>query len=257
MSKFFKMLAKDYMRSIIITLISAAIAVPLVCGLIFVLLTIVNNIDDSNTAMWAAIIAGIAFLLILFGGGAAFLLFVFFGRARRYNAIFEPLGLKGKMFLLNGRQYLGTAKGRQVDIRFYRGPTLDIRVSTTTQARLSIANSDTVSLPLARMFGREPLDLTDPGLSGLTIFAHDEVWALSLLANPEVKALLRQLILSESAFLMRQIHLDPGKLRLFLYRNKGLFKFNVTPDEAKQWLNGLLALARIAETLPPSSQDLA
>jgi hypothetical protein len=158
------------------------------------------------------------------------------------------------MYLLNGRQYLGSVKGRQVDVRFYRGPTLDIRVSTTAQARLSIANSDTVSLPLARMFGREPLDLTDPGLSGLTIFAHDEVWALSLLSNPEVKALLRQMILSESAFLMRQVHLESGKLRLYLYRNRGLFKFNVTPDEAKQWLNGLLALARIAETLPTPPQ---
>jgi hypothetical protein len=255
-SKFFKMLAKDYMRSLIITLISTVIAVPLVCVLIFIPLAIAARAEDSTTAMWVAIASAVIFLLILFGGGAAFLLIVFFRRARRYNAIFEPLGLKGKMFLLNGRQYLGTAKGRQVDVRFYRGPTLDIRVSTTTQARLSIANSDTVSLPLARMFGREPLDLTDPGLSGLTIFAHDEVWALSLLANPEVKALLRQMILSESAFLMRQVHLEPGKLRLYLYRNKGLFKFNVSPNEARQWLNGLLALARIAETLP-DSQDLA
>ena len=254
MSKFFKMLAKDYMRSLIITLISAVIAVPLVCVLIFVPLAIATRAEDSTTAMWVAVISAVIFLLIVFGGGAAMLLFVFLRRAKRYDAIFGPLGLKGKMYMLSGRQYHGSMKGRQVEVYFYRGPTLDMRTSTTAQARLSIANSDTVSLPLARMFGREPLDLTDPGLSGLTIFAHDEVWALSLLANPEVKALLRQLILSESAFLMRQIHLEPGKLRLYLYRNKGLFKFNVTPDEARQWLNGLLALARIAETLPAPPQ---
>jgi hypothetical protein len=125
-----------------------------------------------------------------------------------------------------------------------------MRVDTTAQARLSIANSDAVSLTLARTFGREPLDLNDPDLSGITVFAQDESWATSLLINPEVKALLPQLILGESSFLIRQVHLEPGTLRLFLYRNKGLFKFTITPEQAEQWLNGLLSLARIAETLP-------
>lgn len=250
MSKFLKVLAKDHLRSFIITLISAAIAIPIICALIFVPLVIANNINDPTTSTLVMIIPAVIFFIIISVGPPVVIILVFFRRARKYDTIFGPLGLKGKMYMLSGRQYLGTAKGRQVDVRFYRGPTLDIRVSTTAQARLSIANSDTVSLSLARMFGREPLDLTDPGLSGLTIFARDEVWALSLLANPEVKALLRQLILSESSFLIHQVHLDSGNLRLFLYRNKGLFKFNITPEESKQWLNGLLALARIAETLP-------
>jgi len=47
---------------------------------------------------------------------------------------------------------------------------------------------------------------------------------------------------------MRQVHLEPGKLRL--YRNRELFKFNVTSEQIRQWLDALLSLARIAEGLP-------
>ena len=252
MGKFAKIIAKDYLRSFIITLISAAIAIPLICALIFVPLAIASRTDDTTSALLIMVIPATCFFLILFGGGLGALFFVLRRRANQYDALFTPLGLEGKMYMLSGRQYQGTVGGRQVDVRLYRGPALDMRVDTTAQARISIANSDTVSLTLARTFGREPLELSDPDLDGIAVFAHDEVWAISLLTNPEVKALLPQMILGESSFLMRQIHLEPGKLRLFLYRNKGLFKFTITPEQAEMWLNGLLSLARIAETLPPS-----
>ncbi|MBN1813663.1 MAG: hypothetical protein JXA14_17620 [Anaerolineae bacterium] len=250
MARFAKVMAKDYLRSLIITLISAAIAIPLICVLIFVPLAIASRTDDTASALLIMVIPATCFLLIIFGGGMGTLFFVLRRRARQYDALFTPSGLTGKMYMINGRQYQGTVQGHQVDVRLYRGPALDIRVDTTAQTRLSIANSDAVSLTLARAFGREPLELSDPDLSGITVFAHDEGWAISLLINPEVKALLPRLILSESSFLMRQIHLEPGRLRLFLYRNKGLFKFSITPEQTEQWLNGLLSLARIAESLP-------
>jgi hypothetical protein len=252
MGKFAKIIAKDYARSVIIYVISAAIVIPLICVLILIPLAIASRTNDTTSALLIMVISATCFFLILFGGGIGTLFFVLRRRANQYDALFTPLGLEGKMYMLTGRQYQGTVHGHQVDVRLYRGPALDMRVDTTAQAKLSIANSDAVSLTLARAFGREPLELSDPDLNGLTIFAHDEVWAISLLTNPEVKALLPQMILGESSFLMRQIHLEPGKLRLFLYRNKGLFKFTITPEQAEMWLNGLLSLARIAETLPPS-----
>jgi hypothetical protein len=250
MGKFAKIIAKDYLRSLIIALISAAIAIPLICALIFVPLAIASRTDDTTSALLIMVIPATCFLLIMFGGGIGALFFVLRRRANQYDALFTPFGLEGKMYMLSGRRYQGTVGGRQVDVRLYRGPALDIRVDTTAQARLSIANSDAVSLTLARTFGREPLELNDPALNGITVFAQDESWAISLLINPEVKRLLPQLILSESSFLMRQIHLEPGKLRLFLYRSKGLFKFTITPEQAEQWMNGLLSLASMAESLP-------
>lgn len=250
MFKLGKTIAKDYARSLIIYVISAAIAIPLVCALIFIPVAVATQTNDTTSALLIMVIPATCLLLILFGGGVGMLYFVLRRRANQYDALFTPLGLMGKMYMLSGRQYQGTVQDHQVDVRLYRGPTLDMRIDTPTQARISIANSEAVSLSLARAFGREPLELSDPELSGITVFAQDEGWALSLLINPEVKALLPQLILSESPFLMRQIHLEPGKLRLFLYRNKGLFKFSITPEQAEQWLNGLLSLAHIAESLP-------
>jgi hypothetical protein len=251
-AKFAKVIAKDYVRSIIVTLIAAAIALPLICALVFVPLAIASRTNDTTSALLIMVIPATCLLLILFGGGAGMLFFVFHRRANRYDALFNPLGLAGRPYMLSGRQYQGIVQGRQVEVRFYRGPALDMRVDTTTQARLSAANSDGVSLSLARTFGREPLALNDPALDGITVFAKDERWALSLLANSEVKALLPQLILGESPFLMQQVHLEPGQLRLFLYRNKGLFKFAITSEQVERWLNGLLSLARIAETHPHS-----
>jgi hypothetical protein len=250
MPRIFRAIAKDYLRSLIIAFISAAIVIPLACVLVFIPLGIAVQTEDTTTGMLFLVISVTLFLLILIGGGLGIIPFVFLRRTRQYDAIFAPLGLKGKMYMVSGRQYHGTVRGRQIDVYFYRGPTLDMRASTAVQTRLSVVGSDAVSLPLARAFGREPLSLPDPGLSGLTVFAHDEEWALLLLANPEVKALLRQLILGESFFLMQQLYLEPGTFSLRLYRNKGLFQFKITPDEARQWLNGLLSLARIAETMP-------
>ena len=254
MFKLGQTIVKDYARSLIITLISATIAIPLICVLIFVPVAIASRTDDTTSALLIMVIPATCFLLILFGGGIGALFFVLRRRANQYDALFTPFGLEGKTYMITGRHYQGTVEGHPVNVRFYRGPALDIRVDTTAQARLSIANSDAVSLTLARTFGREPLELNDPALDGITVFAQDESWAISLLINPEVKALLPELILSESPFLMRQIHLEPGKLRLFFYRNKGLFKFTITPEQAKQWLNGLLSLARIAESLPNSQR---
>lgn len=251
MSKLLGALAKDYARSLIVTLVSAAIVIPLFCVLILVPLWFANRPGiDSKTALWVMIIPAICFLLIVIGGAWGTFFFSQRRRAKRYDEILTPLGLSGRTYLLTGRQYHGTVQGRQVEAYFYRGPALDLRVTTSLQTRLSIANADTVSLSLARAFGRTPLSLDDPGLNGLTVFTHDEEWTRSLLTNPEIQALLRQLILNDSSFLMRQVHLEPGELRLYLYRSRRLFRFSVTSEQIRQWLDALLSLARTAEGLP-------
>jgi hypothetical protein len=251
MSKLFGAITKDYARSLIITLVSAAIVIPLFCVLIIIPLWFANRPGtDSTTALWVMIVPAVCFLFIVIGGAWGTLFFTLRRRAKRYDEILTPLGLSGRTYILTGRQYHGTVQGRQVEAYFYRGPALDLRVSTSLRIRLSIANADMVSLSLARAFGRTPLSLGDPGLNGLTVFTRDEEWTRSLLANPEVQTLLRQLILNDSPFLMRQVHLEPGKLRLYLYRSRGLFKLSVTSEQIRQWLDALLSLARIAESLP-------
>jgi len=239
---------KDNIRGLVVTLLSTVIVALLIGVLIFIPLGLVSNSDAS---IWVLIVPACLFLLILFGGGFGALAWTLHRRKRWLDTLFTPWGLAGSAYMLSGRQYQGRVQGREVTARFYRGPTLDLYVSTPLQTRLGIAEKNRTSLALAGMLGREPLALNDPDLDELSIFALDEQWAHSLLAGPEAKALLLRLMRAgDSWVLMQQVYLQPGAFYLRLYRNKNLFKYGIEPEEAQAWLDDLLALARIAEGLP-------
>jgi hypothetical protein len=236
-------------RSVFIQLIAVLIVVPLFCVLILVPLYLVNQ---GNTSIWVLIIPAGLFLLILWGGGAGAIFFVIHRRTRHLDALFTPLGLAGKLYQMFFRQYHGTVKGREVGAYFYRGPSVELDVSTSLQTRLGVSERHGDTMALARLFGRESLSLTDPALSDLAIFGHDEAWTRNLLAQPEVPDLLRRLITFEGPFTRRHVLLRPGWLRLHLYGSRNLldFSFDITPEQAQQWLHDLSTLARIVEGLP-------
>jgi hypothetical protein len=128
---------------------------------------------------------------------------------------------------------------------------LELHLSTPLQTRLGVAEVGSTTPALARLFGREPMDLNDPDLSELRVYALDEEWARSLLSEPETRTLFRRLLSAgESWALVQQVVLGPGVFRLRLYHSKRLFKYEITTKEAGRWLDDLLALARIAEGLP-------
>jgi len=248
MFKLLKAWSLAYGRSVIIALIATAIVLPLGCLFVFVPLWLVTR---ANLSIWVLIVSASLYVLILNGGVFGTAAYVLHRRKRRLDAIFTPLGLAGERYLLTGRQYHGTVEGRQVSARFYRGPMLELHLGTPLQTRFGVAEEGSTTLALAGLFGRQPLALDDPDLSGLHIFALDEGWTRSLLADPEARTLIRRLMRAgESWALVRQVVLGPGTLRLRLYRSKRLFKYEIAPEEARRWLDDLLALARIAEGLP-------
>jgi hypothetical protein len=248
MSKFLQAISKDYARGLVITLISVIIVVPLSCVLVFIPLGMVSR---SNASIWWLIVPVGLFLIIMLGGGWGAIGWSFYRRMRWLDSVFTPLGLTGSSYAITGRQYQGTVQGREVTTRFYRGPTLDLYVSTPLQTRLGIAAKSQAGLALAGLFNRQPLSLKDPDLDTLSVFALDENWAHLLLADPEAKVLLQRLMkAADSWALIQQVHLQPGAFFMRLYRNKNLFKYGFTLEEVQQWLDDLMALARIAENLP-------
>jgi hypothetical protein len=248
MSRLLKALSLAYGRAVIVVLIATAIVLPLGCLFIFVPLWLVTRTDLS---IWVLIVSTSLYVLILNGGAVGTLVWILRRRKRRLDAAFTPLGLTGERYMLTGRQYHGTVAGRQVDVRFYRGPMLELHLSTPLQTRLGVAEVGSTTPALARLFGREPLGLNDPDLSGLRVYALDEDWTRSILANPEARTLVQRLLSAgESWALVQQVVLGPGAFRLRLYHSKHLFKYEITPKEAGRWLDDLLALARIAEGLP-------
>ena len=248
MLKLLQAQSKDYVRGLIVSLFAPVIAVPLACVLIFVPLWYYTN---HNSSIWVLIIPAILFLFILFGGGLGVLAWTFYRRKRWLDSLFTPWGLTGSRYMISGRQYQGSVQGREIIARFYRGPTLDLYVSTPLQTRMGIAEKSGTSLAVAGMLGREPLALDDPDLGELSIFALDEEWARLLLSNPEARMLIQRLLRAgESWVLMPQLFLQPGAFHLRLYRNKNFFRYGIEPEEAQVWLDDLLALAHSAEGLP-------
>ncbi|MBS3783859.1 MAG: hypothetical protein KGY78_05410 [Anaerolineae bacterium] len=248
MSKLLKAWSLAYGRAFVVVLIATAIVLPLGCLFIFVPLWLVTRADLS---IWILIVSASLYVLILNGGVFGTLVWILRRRKRRLDEAFTPLGMEGERYMLTGRQYHGTVEGRDVDVRFYRGPMLELHLSTPLQTRFGVAEVGSTTPALARLFGREPLDLDDPALSGLRVYALDEGWSHSLLADPEAQRLVRQLLSAgESWALVRQVVLGPGAFRLRLYHSQRLFGFEITPEEAQRWLDDLLALTRIAERLP-------
>jgi hypothetical protein len=248
MSKLLRAWSLAYGRAIIIALIATGIVLPLGCLFVFLPLWLVTEFDAS---IWVLIISASLYVLILNGGALAYLVWVLRRRKRRLDAAFAPLGLEGERYMVTGRQYHGTIEGRKVDIRFYRGPMLELHLGTPLQTRFGVAEVGSTTPALARLLGRQPLIPDDPALSELRVFALDEGWARSLLADPQARGVIRRLLSAgESWALVQQVVLGPGAFRLRLYHSKRLFRFEITPEEAQRWLDDLLTLARIAEGLP-------
>jgi hypothetical protein len=229
-------------------LIATAIVLPLGCLFVFVPLWLVNRADLS---IWVLIVSASLYVVILNGGVFGIAAYVLYRRRRRLDAVFSPLGLDGRRYMLTGRQYQGTIEGRQISVRFYRGPMLEMHLGTPLRTRFGVAERGSSTPTLARLFGRQPLNLDDPALSELWVFAIDRPWARALMADLEARRAIRQLLAAgESWALVRQVVLGPGAFRLRLYHSKRLFGFEITAEEAQGWLDGLLALARVAEGLP-------
>jgi hypothetical protein len=248
MSKILRAWSLAYGRAFVVVLVATAIVLPLGCVFVLIPLWLVTKFDAS---MWVLIISASLYVLILNGGAFGTLSWGLHRRKRRLDAAFTPLGLVGERYMLTGQQYRGTVEGREVRILFYRGPMLELHLSTPLQTRLGVAEGGSTTPALARLFGRQSLDLDNPDLSGLHVFALDEGWARSLMADPEARTLIQRLLSAgESWALVRQVVLGPGAFRLRLYHSKHLFKYEITREEAQRWLDDLVALTRIAEGLP-------
>jgi hypothetical protein len=184
-------------------------------------------------------------------GGVIFPVGVVLWRKAGLDGLFVPLGLTGKAYQTQFRQYHGEVQGRQVDVYFHRGPVLEIEVNTTIQTRLGVTDRQSDTRFFASLMGRQPLVFDDPSLDNLTVFAADETWARSLLAFPEAVELLRRLTsLGSSIFTRQQVVLRPGTFALMLSGNRRLFKLDLSPQQVQAWLDDLLNLVQTTERLP-------
>jgi hypothetical protein len=240
-----KDLARSYGRGLIIWIVAAVIVIPLWCVLILVPLYLVTTL---NLSPWLLAISAALMLLMLLGGGATAIGLTIYRRKRGLDAAFTPLGLQGSPYNSFFRQYHGAVQERQVDVWLYRGPVLDMEISTPLQTRLGVTGPHSDTRLFSTLLNKPPLAFSDPALSSLTVYALDEAWARSLLDNPHAVELLCALTSTTDQFSRQQVILRPGTFRLQLAGNRRLLKFDLpTPEQARAWFEELLRLARVAE----------
>lgn len=244
-------MARGCGRAMIIRVVATLIITSLGCVFLILPLFLTASLDAP---IWILIVAAGLFLLLLFGGGAVYIISVLRQRMQMMDAAFVPLGLVGQAYDTVFRQYHGTASGRQVGVWLYRGPVLDIEINTALQTRLSVTGPHTDTRFLSNMFGRPPLTFDDPALSDLLTFALDADWVHAKFRERQITAILHRLTATDAQFTRQQVQLRPGTLKLMLSGNRQMFGFQVAPEQVQQWFNDLVALARLLERPPAPTQ---
>lgn len=247
MSRILKTASHDISRGFLIGFIALLIVIP--GAILFVVLLYQNNLGAlSDTFL---ILASVLWMAVFLGGMLLFIITTSRRHKKWLDAVFTPLGLTGRRYLINWWEYNGTLAGRQLTARFYKGPTLDLILSTPLKTRFAVSTPTELGSAVAQKLNEPPMILGVPGLSGINASALDEDWFNRLLASAELTDCLSRLLKAgENWALIQQVILAPGQLRLTLYRNKNLFNYDFTADEVSSWVEDLLTILQIAENAP-------
>ncbi|MBA4385932.1 MAG: hypothetical protein C0410_14430 [Anaerolinea sp.] len=245
MSRILKTISHDISRSFLIGFVALLIVIP--AGILFVVLLYENQQNTvSDTFL---ILAGVVWMGVFLGGMILFVVSTNHRRKKWLDSVFTPLGLIGHRYMLNWWQYSGSVGGREMKARFYKGPTLDLILSTSLQIRFGVATPNELGTVLANGLNKPLLTVSTPELQGMIVYALDEDWFTRLCESAEFTGCLSRLLhAGESWVLIQQVILSPDQLQLTLYRNKNLFKYDFTTEEVKAWTDDLLSLLSIAET---------
>jgi hypothetical protein len=229
-------------------LLAIIIMLVVMAGVVgLVILSVLLPVTESQRMyIW---VGGFLILMVLMLGG----IFLWSARsvkrrATQLDAAFNPMGLTGRAYLWNGRQYHGTLNGRQVDAYFYRGPSLAIYIASPLNTRMGIGLRGRFSLLASRSIARPELVTNDPEFVHLGIFPLDERWGRDLLDNSQAKAAILRLITIGSKFEFRNLLFQPEAIQLQIHRTD---ISALTVENIRIWIYDLLDLARIAESLHP------
>lgn len=229
----------------------AAVGIVFAIGAISVFFGLV--VGMLTEAVWGIVAAATVFFLIAFGGGYLFLIGAVLVRKSRLDRAFQPLGFTGRLYRLMFRRYEGTMAGRRAEAFFYRGPNLEIILSSNLKTRAGITLDYADTSAAADLLGSKPVQHGVPGMEDVRVWSEDEVWVRQALMDPRVQEDLRTL-LSERAFFVRSIvKVFPGHVQLHLSGNRNVIKWEITPDMAGRWVTSLSRLAEHLETRVPKA----
>jgi hypothetical protein len=250
--------AERFKRRLVVGCLSTVIGGVVGCCCLILLPTVFLPFLDTvaaggneNTTMLVLLGIGLLALFFLFAVPVIVALVLIQRRARALDAVFTPLGLTGRSYMLYGRHYQGQFAGREVDIYIYRGPTVEVRLRATPQTRVQVMAKGSLPASVAGAFNKQPLALNDPALEAFAIYPVDEPWTCALLAEPPASQALQTLMtVGASWAIFRTVELQPGEVLLHLNRSRQSFFSSIDLSNVRTWLESLQTLAQTAESLP-------
>ena len=249
-----KTMSKEYGRGLLVGLIPVVYVPFIICCC---LLTPMALSRFVNLETWGLIVGGLLFSVMMFVVPLLGAFLIIHRRNRALDDALTPLGLEGKAHDIVWRSYHGSIAGREVTARFYRGPSFELGVNIPARTRAAISRASAVIPALARTFNYQPMPFAEPELAHLSISGPDEGWLRQLLAAPDVRAAVTRLMQAADDWAaLQQVIISPTGVKLWLYRNKNLWRYDISPEAAQQWLADLLLLAQAIERLPPPREPL-
>jgi hypothetical protein len=246
-SEFIKSWGAGCIRQVLIAVFIFLIFVAGLVGL--VILSVLLPIAESQRIyIWVGGL--LLFLFLIVGGLLLWNAHTIRRCASQLDAAFNQLGLSGRSYLWNGRQYHGTLNGRQVDAYFYRRPILAIYIASTLNTRLGIGLKGRISQMALSAFQRPESASNDPDLMPLAIYPLDEAWGRELLNNAQAKAVILRLTSAHAEYEFRNLLFQPEAIQFQIHR---ISLGAINSENLRIWINDLLDLATIAESLPPPS----
>jgi hypothetical protein len=206
---------------------------------------------NENLTLLVVLGAGMIALLFLLAVPVIVALILIQRRAHALDAVFAPLGLTGRSYMLYGRHYLGQIGGREADIYTYRGPTVEVRLRANTQTRVVVVAKGSLPASVAGALSQPPLPLDQVGLESFAVYPVDATWAHLLLADGQAGRALQALMTVGAPWaIFRRVEIQPGEVILHLSRSRQAFFSSLELSSAHAWLEALQTLAQAAESLP-------
>jgi len=230
------------------TLIYSLVAVIIIGGFCCLsTMVLMLPLDDGiRPFVWVGVI--VTFIFLAVGVTVVGAVVVVRKRARDLDEIFLPLGLEGRGYLTNGRQYHGTYHGYPLHVYFHRGPTLQIYLDVPLGTRVGIGRQSELARLASTMLPKELLDIDDPAFEHLAIYPDDHQWTTNLFADSQIRDTILRLTNEEAATEVRSLSITPNAI---LWQTRYIPLRNIKTEAVRAWINDLYEMARTAQGLTP------
>lgn len=174
-------------------------------------------------------------------------------RSRRLDRAFEAFGWEGRQAGAVMRSWHGERHGREVDIWFHRGPTLEIYLGCAPATRGVIHKGGALIRSIGEALDKHPpLDPPPFELAESTFYSYDPKWMRRLFERASAENAVRSLM-TDSDRSSSSVFFHPDAVR---YMRRFLPVGEIREENVTHWLDDLERLASAVDSLGPSPDGL-